>query len=142
MPAPVTTNSESLSRAAGTRTASVTMESPSYFSSRPERSYCGRVLYAVDQGQFSRALSPLAPVAHEFCSCDTNPYTYVLRCCRGRERRPLSADDEFRSRMGATSFSGSPRHFRNHSRQRGGGALTATVVLGLAWGDEGKGRVC
>ncbi len=25
---------------------------------------------------------------------------------------------------------------------RGDGALTATVVLGLAWGDEGKGRVC
>src|SRR3712207_2226433 len=24
----------------------------------------------------------------------------------------------------------------------GGEALTATVVLGLAWGDEGKGRVC
>src|SRR3712207_8960282 len=26
--------------------------------------------------------------------------------------------------------------------QRGGDTLTATVVLGLAWGDEGKGRVC
>src|SRR5918998_1535632 len=44
--------------------------------------------------------------------------------------------------MGATSFSGAPRLFWNYSRHRGGRALTATVVLGLAWGDEGKGRVC
>src|SRR5436190_23178570 len=73
---------------------------------------------------------------------DTKRYIYVLRCERGRERRPRSADDEFRSPVGATPFSHSPRLFRNYSYDRGDGALTATVVLGLAWGDEGKGRVC
>jgi hypothetical protein len=36
---------------------------------------------------------------------DTKRYIYVLRCPRGRERRPRSADDEFRSPVGATPFS-------------------------------------
>jgi hypothetical protein len=36
---------------------------------------------------------------------DTQRYIYVLRCHRGRERRPRSADDEFRSPVGATPFS-------------------------------------
>ena len=38
----------------------------------------------------------------------------------------------------AYSISPAPRGYRGD----GDDALTATVVLGLAWGDEGKGRVC
>ena len=44
--------------------------------------------------------------------------------------------------MGLLRFPDRRAQFRNYSYHRGGGALTATVVLGLAWGDEGKGRVC
>src|SRR5215213_6046155 len=49
--------------------------------------------------------SPLAPVEQQFSVGDTKRYIYVLRCDRGRERRPRSADDEFRSRIEVTPFS-------------------------------------
>ena len=49
--------------------------------------------------------SPFAPVEQQFSVGDTKRYIYVLRCHRGRERRPRSADDEFWSPVGATPFS-------------------------------------
>src|SRR5215212_1456374 len=108
--------------------------------SRPERTFALRPRIAI-RPELETITRP-AYLAHEFLPDDTKHYIYVLRCGCGSERRPRSADDVFRSRIGATSFYRSPRLFRNYSPHRGGKALTATVVLGLAWGDEGKGRVC